>query len=121
MPKTILIVDDEPDILKIVSFRLEANGYKILLAKNGQEALDLVQNKRPDIVLLDLRLPDIDGCEVCRKIKADKTLKDIPVIFLTASQFRNIKEMMKESKADDYLSKPFEPKELLEKVKKFVG
>ncbi len=118
--KKILVVDDEPDILKTVSFRLEKASYEILTATNGQEALNLVWEKRPDLILLDLALPGIDGYEVCKRLRADETLKNIPIIFLTASQPYRIKEKVKGFDADDYLIKPFEAEELLAKVKKFT-
>ncbi len=121
MPKKILIVDDEIDILKVVTFRLKKAGYEVLTAVNGKEALDSIRDKRPDLILLDLRLPIMDGYEVCRQVKTDETLKNIPIIFLTASQAERIKEKVKGYDAEDYLIKPFEPEELLEKVKKFIG
>ena len=116
----ILIVDDEPDILEIVSFRLKKAGYKVLTAEDGQEALDIVRSKKPDLILLDLTLPGIDGYEVCRILKADKIFKSIPIIFLTASQVIKVEERSKGAEADDYILKPFEPEELLEKVKRFT-
>ncbi|MGB2706079.1 MAG: response regulator [Candidatus Omnitrophota bacterium] len=121
MAKKVLVVDDEPDVLKIVGFRLKSAGYEIKKASDGQEALDLIKKDRPDLVLLDLRMPVMDGYEVCRRIKSDENLKDIPVIFLTASSGATIKDKAYEYKADDYIIKPFEPEELLRKVKKFIG
>ena len=120
MPKKILIVDDEIDILKVVTFRLKKAGYEVLTAVNGKEALDSIRDKRPDLILLDLRLPIMDGYEVCRQVKTDETLKNIPIIFLTASQAEKIKEKVKGFDAEDYLIKPFEPEDLLKKVKKFI-
>ena len=120
MTKKILVVDDEPDIRKIVTFRLKKAGYEIATATNGQEALDSAQKEKPDLILLDLRLPIIDGYEVCRRLKTDQELKHIPVILLTASSAGKIAEKTKEFKADDYLIKPFDPEKLLAKVKKFL-
>lgn len=120
MPKKILVVDDEVDILKVVTFRLRKSGYEILTAVDGREGLELIRNERPDLILLDLRLPVIDGYEVCRQVKADEELKNIPVILLTASSAAKIIERTKEFKADDYIIKPFNPTELLEKVKKLI-
>ena len=121
MAKKILAVDDEPDILKVVIFRLKKIGYEVITAIDGKEALDLAERERPDLILLDLRLPIINGYEVCQKIKADEKLKKIPVILLTASTSSEFAEKMKEYQADDYLVKPFEPEELLTKIKKFIG
>ena len=121
MAKKILIVEDEPDILKVVSSRLKKMGYEVLIAVDGKEGVDIAQKEKPDLILLDLRLPLMDGYEVCKRVKADKKLKHIPVILLSASQVARIKESMKECKADDYIIKPFEPKELLDKIKKFIN
>jgi len=120
MAKKILVVDDEPDILKIVTFRLKKLRCDILTADNGKDALDLIRRQRPDLVLLDLRLPIIDGYEVCKQVKADDELKNIPIILLTASSTAKISEKTKEFKADGYIIKPFDPEELLKKVKKFI-
>ena len=120
MVKKILVVDDEPDILKVVVFRLKKLGHEVLSAVNGQEALDLIQKERPSVVVLDLVVPIIDGYEVCRRLKSDDELKDISVILLTASIDSGLPEKAKELKADDYLAKPFEPEELINKVEKFL-
>ncbi len=122
MAKKILVVDDEPDILKVVTFRLRKAGYEIITAEDGQKALNLIKTQRPDLVLLDLRLPVIDGSEVCKQVKADDEVKNIPIILLTAtSHINKIADKAKELKADDYLIKPFDPEELLKRVKKFIG
>jgi len=120
MAGKILVVDDEPDILKMVTFRLKKEGYEVITAKDGQEALDLINRERPDLVLLDLRLPVMDGYEVCKRLKTDKNLKQIPVVFLTASVTSSIAEKVKAFNADSYLIKPFDPVKLLETVKKFI-
>ncbi len=120
MAGKILVVDDEPDILKMVTFRLKKEGYEVITAMDGQEALDLANRERPDLVLLDLRLPVMDGYEVCKALKADENLKQIPVVFLTASVASSIVEKVKAFKAEGYLIKPFDPVKLLETVKKFI-
>lgn len=120
MPKRILIVDDEPDILRVVIFRLKKSGYEVLTAVNGQEALDLIQKEPLDLIILDLRLPLISGLEVCKQIKSNDKLKHIPVILFTAST-NCVKEKAIEVCADDYLIKPFEPEIFLQKVKKLIG
>lgn len=121
MAKKILVVDDEPDLLKVVTFRLRKTGYEVITATNGQNGLDLIKKEKPDLVLLDLRLPILDGDEVCRRLKADDKLKSIPVILITAtSSVSKIAEKTKELGADDYMMKPFDPEELLKKVKKFI-
>ena len=122
MLKTILVVDDEPAIVKVVSFRLKKAGYNVVSAADGQEGLDLIGKIKPDLILLDLRLPVLDGFQVCQKVKADESLKAIPIIIFTASSTgENIDSRYKEVGADDYLIKPFEPEVLLEKIRKLLG
>ncbi|HTZ11312.1 MAG TPA: response regulator [Candidatus Margulisiibacteriota bacterium] len=121
MAKKILVVDDEPDLLKAVVFRLKKSGYDIIEATDGQKAMDLVQEDRPHLILLDLRLPIIDGWEVCRRIKGDEELKNIPIIILTASAGAINSETTRELMAEDLLVKPFEPDLLLEKIRKYIG
>lgn len=120
MAKTILIVDDEADLVKVTMFRLKSLGYNVITGVNGQEALDLVKEKRPDLVLLDLRLPAIDGFEVCKTIKADAALKDIPIVMFTAST-NEINEQAKSAGADGFLVKPFEQEQLMAVLDKFLG
>ncbi|MDP8264494.1 MAG: response regulator [Candidatus Aceula lacicola] len=121
MSKKILAVDDEPDILKVVIFRLKKEGYDVRTAINGQMALDMIADERPDIVLLDITLPLLNGIEVCKRIKADDNFKSIPVMFLTASTAsEGFKERAAEAGAQDYMFKPFDYEELLEKIKKLL-
>ena len=121
MAKKILVVDDEPDILKVVIFRLKRAGYDVSTAVDGQGALDLVHKDKPDLMLLDLRLPIIDGTEVAKRVKSDEELKNIPIIILTASSDASRYKEIEEIKADDFMLKPFNPEELMVKVKKFIG
>lgn len=113
----ILIVDDEPISLKYLGNLLDLRGYKIFYATNGQKAVDVLQNTKPDIILLDVILPDINGFDLCRKIKSDENLSSIPVLFLTG--LTDIKEKMKgfQAGAADYITKPFEEEEILARVK----
>lgn len=119
MGKKILIVDDEPDLLMVAAFRLRKMGYEVLTARDGREALELAEKETPALIFLDLRLPLISGQEVCRRIKSDDRLKDIPVVLFTASSER-ISEKAKEIGADDYMIKPFGPEDFIKKVKKFL-
>lgn len=122
MAKKILVVDDEQDILRVVTFRLKKAGYEVISAVDGQKGFDLIEGHKPDLVLLDLRLPVLNGDEVCRQVKADDKLKHIPIILLTATgSISKIAEKTKELGADDYIMKPFDPEELIEKIKKFMG
>ena len=120
MAKKILIVDDEPDLIKVTTYRLKKMGYDVVTGVTGQEALDLIRSERPDLVLLDLRLPVIDGLEVCRKVKADEELKHIPIILFTAST-NAIANNVKDVGADGYLIKPFSGEQLAAELKKFLG
>jgi len=100
---------------------LPVAGY-VVSAADGQEGLDLIAKIKPDLILLDLRLPVLDGFQVCQKVKADESLKAIPIIIFTASSTgENIDSRYKEVGADDYLIKPFEPEVLLEKIRKLIG
>jgi DNA-binding response OmpR family regulator len=119
--KRVLIVDDEPDILKTAIFRLKKAGYEIITAKDGKTGVELAKKEKPNLILLDVRLPLMDGYEVCQRLKSDDNFKKIPVIFLTASVANKIADKIKEFGAEDYIIKPFEPEELLDKVKKYIG
>jgi CheY-like chemotaxis protein len=120
MSKKILVVDDEPDILKVVLFRLNKLGYEVLTATNGIEALDSARENIPDLILLDLMIPVLDGVEVAKRLKSEEETKYIPIIVLTASTHK-VAEKAKECQAEDYITKPFVPEELVEKIKKFIG
>jgi DNA-binding response OmpR family regulator len=119
--KKILIVDDEPDVLKMIAFRVKKAGYEIATAFDGEKALEAVSKDRPDLILLDLRLPRIDGWEVCRRLKADEKFSSIPIVILSASVSSLNSDKTKELEAEDYLLKPFEPVVLLEKIKNLIG
>ena len=119
--KKILVVDDEPNILRLTTYRLEKLGYDILTAVNGKEAFDTIQNEKPDLVLLDLLLPVMSGIDVCKKAKNDEKLKQIPIILFTADSNTMTAERARKFGADDYITKPFDPDELIEKVKKAIG
>ncbi len=118
--KKVLIVDDEPDTLELVKLVLESGGFETMLAANGMEALAQIDRTKPDLVLLDIMMPDMDGWDVFRKIK-EKDSK-IPVAILTAKA-QNIDRLLglHVLKADDYITKPFGKNELLGKVRKLVG
>ena len=118
--KRILLVEDEPDLIKLTIFRLKKAGYEVIISTDGRQGLETADKKKPDLILLDLGLPVIDGYEVCRRLKSDEKLKDIPVLIMTASTER-IKDKVKEIGADGYVLKPFEPKDLFLAIKKFLG
>lgn len=120
MAKKILFVDDEPDVLKVVTFRLKKAGYEVVNAINGDEALSWVKKDKFDLIFLDLRLPGINGMEVCSTIKSDEKVKDTPVILFTAS-LNDLDQKTKVCGAQGYLLKPFEPQQLLDTVKNTIG
>ncbi|HWI54860.1 MAG TPA: response regulator transcription factor [Desulfobacteria bacterium] len=113
----ILIVDDEVHILELVRFNLEKEGYAVIEAIDGQQACDIIKRERPDLIILDLMLPKMDGFEVCRFIQKDNEIDDIPIIMLTARSEEIDKILGLEIGADDYVTKPFSPRELLARVK----
>jgi len=118
--KTILVVDDEKDIVYAVTLLLEANDFKVLSASDGQEGLDKARQEGPDLIILDLMLPRIDGYKVCRMLKFDEQYKKIPIIMISARGQKDDEKLGYEVGADAYLTKPFEPKVLLEKIKEFL-
>ncbi len=113
----ILIADDNQNIRDALTYLLEDEGYDLLLAKDGAEALQKVRDLRPDILFLDIMMPEINGYDVCRTIKADPLLKDTYVIMLTAKGQVAEQERGKEVGANEYIVKPFSPMEILAKVK----
>ena len=120
--KNILVVDDEPDILKVTSIRLKTLGYDVLTAVDGRQALDTIRSENPDLVLLDLVMPFMNGAEVCEQIKNDKVLKHVPVILFTARGSGVMTaERIKKVAPDDYIVKPFEPEELRDKIEKILA
>ncbi len=118
--KRILIVDDEEDILSVLKFRLEANNYETLTASDGQEGLNKARTEKPDLIILDLMLPKLDGYKVCRMLKFDESYKAIPIIMFTARVQQKDEELGKEMGADAYVTKPFEPEVLLEKIRQLL-
>ena len=121
MPKSILLVDDEPDVVLVIRGRLTTWGYRVVTATNGQEALDAMNKQAPDLILMDLKMPVMDGSEVCRRLKTDPRFSHIPIILITSSSPKTATEEYLDIQADDCVIKPFEPKELLEKVEKWIG
>jgi len=113
MPR-ILVVDDEPNIIELAKLYIEREGYKVHEAANGQDALSKFSAVNPDLIVLDLMLPDIDGFEVCRRIRAKST---VPILMLTARKEDIDKIVGLEMGADDYLTKPFNPRELVARVR----
>ena len=115
--ESVLVVDDEEDILELVTYNLAKEGYQVSAASTGEEGLNLVRSRKPDLVVLDLMLPGTDGLEICRAIKADPKTNKTPVIMLTAKGEEADIVQGLELGADDYITKPFSPRVLLARVK----
>jgi DNA-binding response OmpR family regulator len=120
--KNILCIEDEPEMIDLIRLILNRHGFDVKGADGGREGLEMVRENPPDLVLLDLMMPDIDGWEVYQQIKADEKTKHIPVIVVTAKA-QNVDKVLglHIAKVDDYISKPFSPKALLESVQKVLG
>ncbi len=117
----IMIVDDEPDLLEVVKLILESDGYQVVTAGGGQEALDKMEKELPDLVLLDIIMPKMDGWEVFSRIKSNPRTHEIPVIMLTAKDQRIDKLIgLHVVRVDDYITKPFGRAELLERIKRVL-
>jgi DNA-binding response OmpR family regulator len=116
----ILVVDDEPDAVELVEFNLKANGYDVVTAADGEEALEKARAVLPDLIVLDLMLPEVDGTEVCKILRRDQRTQAIPIIMLTAKAAEIDRVLGLELGADDYVTKPFSPRELVLRVKKLL-
>lgn len=121
MTKKILVVEDDPDNRRIVAKVLTVEGYDVVEAVDGLEALSKVRVERPDVILMDLALPNMDGWEATRQLKADPLTRHIPVIALTAVAMRGDEERARAAGCDDYLSKPARPAEIRAMVKKYAS
>ncbi len=117
----ILIVDDEIDLVRLVRYNLEKEGFDVLSAYDGKTTFSLMQDHNPDLVILDLMLPDMSGIKICQTIKQDPQTKSIPIIMLTARSSETDRVSGFESGADDYVVKPFSPKELVLRVKAMLS
>ncbi|MFA4991146.1 MAG: response regulator transcription factor [Candidatus Omnitrophota bacterium] len=113
----ILIVEDAKDIVKMLEYNLEKEGFKTISARNGEDALDSAIKETPNLILLDLMLPGMDGLEVCKTLKKDARASSIPIIMLTAKSQEADKVIGLELGADDYMTKPFSPRELIARIK----
>ena len=115
--RRVLCIEDEPEMIDLIRLILERKGFEVMGAVGGQEGLDTVRSEKPDLVLLDLMMPDVDGWEVYRQMKADDELKSIPVVVVTAKAQSIDKVLgLHIAKVDDYVTKPFGPTDLLDSV-----
>ena len=121
MSRRILAVDDEPHILKLVSFSLRAKGFDVLEATDGLSAIEIAETEQPDLILMDVMMPALDGYEACRRIKANPKTAHIPVVMLTAKTQVAEQKAGLDAGALDYVCKPFTPKDLVAQVNGFLG
>lgn len=116
----ILLIEDEPDQIKVVKFRLEASGYEVVTAENAQEGIKIAQEEKPDLILMDMLMPGLDGFEATRMLKSDSETKDIPVIAITAMGTVDVEDRCAQAGASDFIKKPYDSQELVQKVKKYL-
>jgi two-component system cell cycle response regulator DivK len=121
MTKTVLVVEDNELNMKLFHDLLEAHGYDIVQTRNGLEAIDLARTHRPDLILMDIQLPEVSGLEVTRRIKDDDDLRTIPVIAVTAFAMKGDEERIRQGGCEAYLSKPISVAKFIETVKAYLG
>ena len=112
----ILIADDEPDALEFIKYNLKKEGYKVTVATNGQQAIKKAQKKKPDLIILDIMMPELDGIQTCKELRAMSSFQDVLIVFLTARSEEFTQVMGLDSGADDYITKPIKPQLLVSKV-----
>jgi len=120
LKQRVLIVDDEPDTLELLSFNLKASGYEVLSAEDGAEALQKARSSIPDLIILDVMLPELDGLEVCKILRSEPATKNIPILMLTARAEEIDRVLGLELGARDYVTKPFSPRELVLRVRNLL-
>jgi len=119
--KKILIIDDEPEIVGLLAARLNANGYATTTAFNGTAGAEKALEERPDLILLDIMMPEVDGLQTLRKIKENEATKDIPVVMVSAKVQSEDQEAAKVLGAVDFVAKPYKPDELMRKIKEALS
>lgn len=114
--KKILVVDDDPYILMSLEFLMKKNGYQVMIARNGTEALDAIRTSKPDLILLDIMMPDVDGYSICKQVKSKKELRHIHIVFISAKTKESDIQKGLELGASLYIPKPFSTRELMKQV-----
>lgn len=115
--RRILVVDDDEDLLKMLRLRMEAEGYEFMCAENGKDMIRIMKMKRPDVVILDIMLPEMDGYSALRQIRREDDFKDIPVIIVSAKEKKNVGDLFAFERIAFFVEKPFEIEDLLKKIK----
>ncbi len=121
MTHTVLVVDDEPNIVLSLEFLMAEAGHQVCVARNGAQALQAIRNAKPDLILLDIMMPEPDGYSVCKSVRGDPETKDIPIIMLTAKGRETEREKGIEAGATDFITKPFSNREVVERVGNLLG
>jgi len=121
MKSTLLVVDDEPPVLKILQTRLKASGYEVLTASDGRDALEKIKANPPDLIVLDVLMPEVNGFQVCRTLKDDPALSGIPILMLTAKDTESDRFWGAEAGADAYMTKPYNAEELLTQIQELLS
>ena len=120
MSKLILAVEDQEDNMQILRDLITSAGYEVVEAENGEEALAAVAKRRPDLILMDIQIPIVDGYEVTRRIKADPALRSIPIIAVTSHAIGGGEEKARAAGCDDFVAKPYSPRQLLAKIRQYL-
>lgn len=121
MAKRILIIEDEPEQIEMMRMRFEANGFEVISAPDGQSGVKKAMEACPDLIILDMIMPKLNGIEVCKKIKSCEQSKNIPVVIVSASGSKDLEEECRQAGADEVLRKPYDSRVLVERVKHFLG
>jgi len=121
MSKTILVADDEPYVLRSLEFILKKEGYRVLTAVDGQEALEKIREGHPDLVFLDIQMPRMDGNTVCHTLRLDPATRDLHIIMITAKGQEADRLQALESGADEFITKPYSPRKLVDRVREILG
>ena len=119
--KRILVVDDNPQVVALLKMRLELAGFEVIAAHDGYEGLVLARKEKPDLIILDVMLPKMNGYQICRFLKYDKKYKHIPIIILTSRAKQSDVVIGKKAGTDEYIFKPYNPKKLLELINKYLN
>jgi DNA-binding response OmpR family regulator len=119
--KRVLICDDDPVILRLLEVNLELEGYDVLTAHHGEEAFEIASRELPDLVILDIMMPRLDGYQTCQKLKGQPSTEQIPIVFLSAKAQQSDIDKGKSFGVSEYLTKPFDPNDLLDVVERLVG
>ncbi len=121
LKKRVLVVDDHPQVVELIKLRLESAGYQVIAAYDGHDGLKKAREENPDLIILDVMLPKMNGYKVCRLLKFDRRYRHIPIVMLTSRAKQADAEIGYRTGADEYIFKPYDPKKLLEVVRKYAG